>query len=286
MNWKSLHTINIPAGSDRPAQRIIHPTEPATATAPSNPEEHQHHHQPAPQANTQKPKKHTRSQQFRINGANSKGPTTPAGLNKCSKSALKHGLTAKTHTLLDIEDPAELDLHIQIALDHFRPTSLFTRQLVEELAKTSWRKNRLTLLETAYFNHQIAEGTTTDPLTQAATEGTGEIAALLRTWLASSGASGPIELLRRYIATLNTQFNTTLNNLLKLEKRDAQRRHDPNFEIPYIAPEYPTVTSKATELEDNDKNPETKRSQEEPVAKPPTIAQQPHNRQIPAEECA
>ena len=235
LDLSTLESLRIPAGPNRPAQPIAQEPSPQTDETQTN----------------------TRPNQSRINGAKSKGPTTSAGKHESSKSALKHGLTAEKHTVLDIEDPAEFNVHLNIALDQFRPSTLFARQLVEEIANTNWRKTRLKRLETAYLNHQISEelGTTPDPITQAAAEGTDELAALLRTWIAAAHTSGPIELLRRYIATLNHQFNTTLTNLLKLEKRDAQRRHDPNFEAPYQAPEFPAPISQ-----------ETKRTQETPAA--------------------
>ena len=98
---------------------------------------------------------------------------------------------------------------------------------------------RLTMLETAYFNHKISEATTIDPIQEAAQQGTDEIAALLRAWIDST--QDPLELLRRYLATLQHQFNTTLANLLKLETRADQRRIQRDDFPPYKKPEFPAV---------------------------------------------
>ena len=163
MDLKALDTLVIPAAPDRPAQPLSPAQEPAADAVPA-------------------PKKNSRSQQSRINGAHSKGPITTEGREKCGRSALKHGLTAKKHTLLDVEDATEFDLFLHANLDQFRPDSLFLRQLVDSLANINWRKTRLKLIETNYLNFKIAEhlgGNSPDPLAVAAA-GTDEIAALVR----------------------------------------------------------------------------------------------------------
>ena len=216
----------------------------------------------------EKADKVARAQRARQNGAKSKGPKTPDGKHQSSRSALKHGLTSKKHSVLDIEDSDEFLAHRQAAIDQFRPNSPFTLTLVEQLASINWRKERLTLIETAYFdskiNEQYGDITDTDPLTQAA-DGSDAIAALLRSWLQSSNNNSPIELLRRYLATLTHEFNTTLNNLLKLEKRDLQRRHDPSFDTtPYQEPQQPLYT---------------KRTQNPPDPEPLNTTPRPQNRE-------
>ena len=193
------------------------------------------------------PHKNTRAQQSRINGAKSQGPITPEGKLTCSRGALKHGLTAEKHAILDIENPAEFKAVLDAAIAEFRPSSLFTTRLVEKLAHVDWRTERLAMLETAYLNHKVNEAAglpvpAQDPLTQAAEKGSDETAALLRGWLSASEGN-VLELLRRYLGTLENQYNRTLSNILKMEKRSHARRLDrdldPAFQPPYVKPEYP-----------------------------------------------
>ena len=192
-----------------------------------------------------------RSQQARINGANSRGPTTAAGKTKCSRGALKHGLTAEKHSVLDIENPAEYDAVYNAAIDEFRPQSLFTLRLVEKLAHLEWRIERLAMIDNAYLNYKINEAidfdnVEEDPLTQAANSSTdNEIAALVRGWISAVGSANALELLRRYTGTLQHQFNSTLANLQKLEARQTTQLRD--HDLPYQKPQFPPIEKPAQE---------------------------------------
>lgn len=199
----------------------------------------------------------TRSEQSRINGAKSKGPITPTGKAASSRNALKHGLTAEKHTVLDIENPAEYKIVYDAAIDEFRPHSLFALRMVEKLANLDWRIERLAMLETAYLNFKVNESanpsTSTpemNPFLQIA-EGTGEIASLVRGWISAVGSLNALDLLRRYSGTLQHQFNTTFANFQKLETRAVARSRDrnldPNFLPPYEKPQFPEPPE-ATEM--------------------------------------
>jgi hypothetical protein len=84
-----------------------------------------------------------------INRANSKhstGPRTESGKQRSSLNALRHGLTAQS-AVLPSEDPAAYDQHRLKFLDEYQPATSTETQLVNELADTSWRLNRIPLLE-------------------------------------------------------------------------------------------------------------------------------------------
>jgi hypothetical protein len=160
--------------------------------------------------------KNTRSEQARINGAQSHGPTSKEGRLKCSKGALKHGLTARKHIVLDIEDDEEFAAARAAAIDEFRPQSAFTLNLVDELATIRWRLDRIAMLETAHLNRQInLPGSEPQP----------ELEALLDAWLGSS--EKPLELLRRYAATLQHQCNATFATL---QKRTLKKQSTPHYQ--------------------------------------------------------
>jgi hypothetical protein len=84
-----------------------------------------------------------------INRANSQhytGPRTEAGKQRSSLNALRHGLTA-TSPVLPSEDPAAFEAHRRQFFDEHQPATPTESQLVQELADTSWRLNRIPLLE-------------------------------------------------------------------------------------------------------------------------------------------
>jgi len=108
----------------------------------------------SPELYAEEMKKLARAEQSRVNGAKSRGPTSVAGKLKCSRGALKHGLTAKKHTILDIEDPAEYEHVNNAALEEFRPATVYAVRVVEKLADLDWRIERVAMLETAYLNYK------------------------------------------------------------------------------------------------------------------------------------
>ena len=82
----------------------------------------------------------------RANSLLSTGPRTAAGKQRSSMNALSHGLTA-TSPVLPTEDRAAYDAHRQQFFDEYKPATPTESQLVQELVDTSWRLNRIPLLE-------------------------------------------------------------------------------------------------------------------------------------------
>jgi hypothetical protein len=173
------------------------------------------------QAPEEETKKNSRSEQARINGSHSRGPVSAAGKLKCSRGALKHGLTASKHTVLDIEDPEEFQFALDAAMEQFQPNTQFTVRLVEKLAHLDWRLERIHIIETAFLNYQISERAEIEDA-----PGTpNEVKVLLQAWLDSvEEPVKALELLRRYGASLETQYNRTLANLRTFLKMDATTR--------------------------------------------------------------
>lgn len=82
----------------------------------------------------------------RQNAQHSTGPRTPEGKRRSSQNALQHGLTA-TSAVLPNEDPAVYQQHCQNFRTEYQPATPTETHLVQELADTSWRLNRIPLLE-------------------------------------------------------------------------------------------------------------------------------------------
>jgi hypothetical protein len=82
----------------------------------------------------------------RANSLHSTGPRTASGKQRSALNALRHGLTAAS-AVLPCEDQAAFDTHRRGFFDEYQPATPTETQLVQELADTSWRLNRIPLLE-------------------------------------------------------------------------------------------------------------------------------------------
>ncbi len=92
------------------------------------------------------PQPPTPTSRNRANAQHSTGPRTPAGKQRSSLNALRHGLTAAS-PVLPSEDPAAYDAHRRRFFDEYKPATPTESQLVAEIADTAWRLNRIPLLE-------------------------------------------------------------------------------------------------------------------------------------------
>jgi hypothetical protein len=90
----------------------------------------------------------------RANGARSRGPVTPEGRARSNASGLTHGLAA-SQIVLEGESEQEFDALRQAYLDDFQPRTRAQFDLVDQLAATRWRLNRVMALQTALMDHQI-----------------------------------------------------------------------------------------------------------------------------------
>jgi hypothetical protein len=86
----------------------------------------------------------------RANSLHSTGPRTEAGKQRSALNALTHGLSSRT-ALLPAEDLAAYQNHLRQFRDEYHPETATETQLVQDLADTSWRLNRIPLLETGLF---------------------------------------------------------------------------------------------------------------------------------------
>jgi hypothetical protein len=110
-----------------------------------------------------------RAQSSKANGALSKGPSTPAGKERSSLNALRHGLCAKC-IVLDHESRENFLILLQQHVDRFRPANEVEFGMIEEMCASYWRQRRAWSIETALLNTQIAlqpEGANADSMAKA-----------------------------------------------------------------------------------------------------------------------
>jgi hypothetical protein len=84
-----------------------------------------------------------------INQANSQhstGPKTPEGKKISSQNALRHGLTGQL-VVMPTEDLKAYQRHVKSFTDDYHPQGAAESHLVQVMADTSWRQNRIVALE-------------------------------------------------------------------------------------------------------------------------------------------
>ncbi|MBV9225510.1 MAG: hypothetical protein JOY85_15875 [Acidobacteriaceae bacterium] len=86
----------------------------------------------------------------RANAQLSTGPQTPEGKAKSSLNAVKTGLTGRT-VLLPSEDAEAYETYLLQYLERFAPVGNRETELVQSLADTQWRLNRIPGLEFGLF---------------------------------------------------------------------------------------------------------------------------------------
>jgi len=90
------------------------------------------------------------------NAQHSTGPRTEEGKKRSSLNALRHGLTGHT-IVLPSEDLAAYERHVQSFADEYQPQGATERQLVQDLADTAWRINRIPALENNLLTLAVTE---------------------------------------------------------------------------------------------------------------------------------
>ncbi len=91
------------------------------------------------------------------NAQHSTGPKTPDGKQRTSLNALRHGLTSRI-VVMPSEDIEAYQRHLESFIAEYQPKGATESHLVQALADTSWRLNRVAALETNVL-HQSALAT-------------------------------------------------------------------------------------------------------------------------------
>jgi hypothetical protein len=92
----------------------------------------------------------------KANAQKSTGPRTPAGKQRSSLNALRHGLTGQT-VVLPSEDQSAFQRSAQAFLDEYQPKGATEIQLVQALIDTSWQLNRAATVANNLFSLGITE---------------------------------------------------------------------------------------------------------------------------------
>src|SRR6478672_2841750 len=99
-----------------------------------------------------RPRSSAQIEATRRNGARSRGPVTAEGKARSSRNALKHGLAALQHFVLEDEAPSELEELTARLMAECGPGSEIEARLVKRMAIAFWKSERAERIEVALFD--------------------------------------------------------------------------------------------------------------------------------------
>ena len=177
--------------------------------------------------------KHTdkRSTTSRENAKKSTGPKTPEGKQVSSRNAFKHGYYMQT-AIMPGENQERFHEFLNDHMEAFLPTNPVEMDLVESIALTKWRLNRINSAENNLVNAQLKRlepefAEKYETVNPAEFWGMGV--------LRLEQENQAITLLGRMESRLRRQYLTYINTLLNL------RKNLPTSDVPYdIQPAEPT----------------------------------------------
>jgi hypothetical protein len=162
----------------------------------------------------------TRTQTNRNNAQHSTGPKTEAGKQRSSLNALRHGLTSQV-VVMPGEDLLAYLRHVESFIDEYAPKGPTEAHLVQALADTSWRLNRVAAIESNILSGAIAQ----QPLAVDAPAPIQDALALASAFESQSKALATLSL---HTQRLSRQFERTVAFLRDLQKaRKTQQTQEP-----------------------------------------------------------
>jgi hypothetical protein len=162
----------------------------------------------------------TRAEINRTNAQHSTGPKTETGKKRSSLNALRHGLTGQI-VVMPAEDLAAYQSHVKSFTDEYHPQGATEAHLVQALADTSWRLNRIAAQETNLLSLGLDHPTNIEAPRQIQ-DAMSMVAAL-------ESQSKALANLSMHSQRLSRQFERTVTQLRDLQQtRRAQEKKDRN----------------------------------------------------------
>jgi hypothetical protein len=157
------------------------------------------------------------------NAQHSTGPKSVEGKRKSSLNALRHGLTGQI-VVMPTEDLQAYQRHLESFTAEYNPQGPTEAHLVQALADTSWRLNRVAALETNVLTLGLASAS--GPLLSAPQQ----IQDALAIAAALESQAKALSSLSMHSQRLSRQFERTIDKLQDLQKirrdREAQELED------------------------------------------------------------
>jgi hypothetical protein len=163
----------------------------------------------------------------RANAQHSTGPKTEAGKQRSSLNALRHGLTGQI-VVMPTEDLEAYQCHLKSFTDEYTPKGATEANLVQALADTSWRLNRVAAMETTLLTLGVASQGPFADAPQQIQDAMSIVAAL-------ESQSKALSNLSMHSQRLSRQFERTVTQLRDLQQtRRAKEESDLNHLLDII----------------------------------------------------
>ncbi len=153
----------------------------------------------------------------RENAQHSTGPKTAEGKQRSSLNALRHGLTGQI-VVMPTEDLAAYQLHLASFTDEYDPSGATEENLVQALADTSWRLNRVAALETNLLTLGMTHASPITGAEQQIQDAMSIVAAL-------ESQSKALSNLSLHSQRLSRQFERTVAQLRDLQKTRIEKEN-------------------------------------------------------------
>jgi hypothetical protein len=151
----------------------------------------------------------------RENAQHSTGPKTEEGKKKSSLNALRHGLTGQI-VVMPSEDLAAYRSHVAAFNTDLQPKGSLEAHLVQSLADTAWRLNRVAALETNLLTLGVARVSDSFSCPQ-------EIQQALAIASTLESRAKALSNLSMHSQRLSRQFERTVNQLREIQKQRREQ---------------------------------------------------------------
>ena len=159
----------------------------------------------------------------RANGAKSHGPVTPEGRARSRAAGLTHGLTSG-QLLIEGESEEQFNALREEYLADYQPQTRSQFDLVDHLAATRWRLNRVIALQTALMDLQMGRQ---QPEIDKEFESCGAAIRAAIAYQHLCDDSRALESLNRHEARLSAELRRTLR-LQDAQLKNQKLHHEPN----------------------------------------------------------
>jgi hypothetical protein len=154
--------------------------------------------------------------QARRNGAKAAGTKSPAGIERSSKNAIKHGLNSKMVVLTN-ESKDRFDEMHQSYIQMFQPANTVEMDLVDQMAAAQWRLHRIWFMQTAALDLKMDQQ---EVEIKRKFQQIDQPTRLTHAFTSMANEEKSLDLLLRYETAYTRMYQRALNTLLRLRREN------------------------------------------------------------------